>query len=117
MVKVQFKGSGPETVEGFPKAGKDVERTFKGALHLKPGKLYNLSEAEWIHLKEKRKDLRFQQFNTGEKAIRTKEKSKEAVDSTSAKTEGATEAKADKPAEPKKETKTTSSGFKNSRKK
>lgn len=81
MVKVQYIGSDPVTVEGFPKADdkKDIKRTFEGALHLKPGKLYNLSKAEWAYLKEKRKDLKFQQFKTGEKAIRQKEKKGNAV--------------------------------------
>lgn len=59
MIKIQFLGMSPVDVDGFPKS---VERTLKGALHLKPNRVYSISEGEFAHVKEIRPDLKFYVF-------------------------------------------------------
>lgn len=44
----------PVQIEGFPE---DCERTRKGALHLRPATVENLSEGEVAHIKEKYPDV------------------------------------------------------------
>jgi len=59
-MKIQYLGRSPEDVDGFPK---NIERTFKGALHLKPGRVYTLSEGEYTYIKKIRPDFRFVVFS------------------------------------------------------
>jgi len=68
MIKVQYLGMSPEDVGGFP-AG--IERTFEGALHLKPRKVFELTEEEYAHVKKVRPDLRFQEFAAPKKFERS----------------------------------------------
>lgn len=69
MIKVQFLGLSLECVEGF-KEGKD--RTFKGALHLIPNQVYDISKEEFEYVKASRSDLKFHEFKTGGKVIKPK---------------------------------------------
>ena len=64
MVKIQFLGSSPEYVEGFPAK---LERTFDGALHLKPKKVCEISESEFEFVKKLRPDLKFHVFKAEKK--------------------------------------------------
>lgn len=57
MIKVQFISSSPEDVEGFP-----VQKTFKGALHLMPYKVYSLAKEEYAHIRTARPELKFVEF-------------------------------------------------------
>lgn len=63
MIKVQYLGMSPEEIEGFPKG----KRTFKGALHLKPHKVYKLSKEEYAFLKKLRPKLKFFEFKEEKK--------------------------------------------------
>ena len=62
--KVQFLGICPIDLDGFPKMS---NRTFKGALHLKPKKVYELSSDEFNFIKTIRPDLRFHVFKPEKK--------------------------------------------------
>lgn len=61
-MRVQYLGSSPEDVDGFPS---NIERTFAGALYLKPGRVYLLSAAEYAYIKKVRPELRFVEFKSG----------------------------------------------------
>lgn len=76
MVRIQYLGSLPESVEGFPTDTKEkkFKRSSSGALYLKPRQVKCLTEDEWKWLKENRKDLRCQELKTGEKKILSKKR-------------------------------------------
>ncbi len=63
-MKIQFLGSSPIDVEGF---SKKIERTFEGALHLKPNKVYELSEGEFEFIKGQLPNLKFHVFKVEKK--------------------------------------------------
>ena len=67
MVKLQFLGKSPIDFDGFPKK---VERTFSGALHLKPNKVYEISEQEYSCIKKARPELKFHEFKKEQKFVR-----------------------------------------------
>lgn len=68
MKKVQFLGMSPVDVDGF----KVSKPTFKGALHLKPNTVYDISNDEFEHIKTVRPDLRFFVFKLEQKFERPK---------------------------------------------
>lgn len=78
MVKVQFLGLSPECVEGFPEGTK---RALKGALHLKPNQVYDISKEEFAHMKAIRSDLKFHEFKLGNKVVKPKNPKKKKKDS------------------------------------
>jgi len=61
MLRVQYLGQSPEDVDGFPR---NISRTFAGALYLKPGRVYVISEAEFAYVKKVRPELRFVEFKS-----------------------------------------------------
>lgn len=75
MIKIQFLGLSPENVEGFSKG---IKRTFKGALHLKPNCVYDMSKEEFDHVKLVRKDLKFHVFKSLGNAVKSKVQKKVA---------------------------------------
>lgn len=75
MKKIQFLGLSPMDLEGFPE-GKD--RTFEGSLHLKPKKVFTLSDAEFDFVQKTRPDLKFLLFkDEGKKSEKAEEKVEE----------------------------------------
>jgi len=64
MIKVQYLGLSPVDVEGFPKG---TERMKQGAIHLKPNKVYQLSDGEFAFIKKLRPDLKFHEFKPEKK--------------------------------------------------
>ena len=58
-MRVQYLGQSPVDVDGFPA---NIQRTFSGALHLMPGRVYVLSAGEYAHIKKVRPELRFAEF-------------------------------------------------------
>lgn len=61
MTRVQYLGQSPEDVDGFPT---NIERTFSGALYLKPGRVYVLSVGEYAYIKKVRPELRFVEYKS-----------------------------------------------------
>lgn len=68
MVKVQFLGSSPTDVEIF---SDKIKRTFKGSLHLKPKKVFEISKGELAFITKANPSLKFHVFKD-EKAILSK---------------------------------------------
>jgi len=79
MQKIQYLGTSPLDVEGFPTG---IERTFEGALHLKPNTVYAVSDAEFEHLRSARPELRFHVFQADRKFERPVAKVEASVNET-----------------------------------
>lgn len=54
MKLVKYQGKHPECVEGYPA---DTERSVKGATHLRPDAVVELTDDEYAYLKANREDL------------------------------------------------------------
>jgi len=68
-LKLQFLGTSPIDVEGFPKA---IKRTKEGALNLKPSQVLEITKDEFAFIQKTYPELKFYQFPEEAPAIKTK---------------------------------------------
>ena len=71
MIKVQYLGLSPIDIDGFPKK---AERSVKGALHLRPSSVYEMTADEYNFIQANFQEVKLTVQPTGGKVVKSKEK-------------------------------------------
>ena len=69
MIKVQYLGLSPVDIDNFPAK---AERSVKGALHLKPNTVYELTAAEYNFIQADYQEVKLSVLPTGGKVVKSK---------------------------------------------